>query len=551
MRSIVLAGFMGAGKSTVGAALAEKLGLPFIDTDAEIGRAEGMSIPEIFARHGEAHFRARERALAEQLVLRERCVIATGGGMIASDEIRALLLANCLCIGLIAAPETILARVGGESAAQSRPMLAGPDVRARIASLLNARAPFYRALHFHLHTDEVAPELLAERIAELSASEQLRIPVAIPGEQPYDIVIGDGLLAHLGAFIAGRGWTAPALIASDAIVASYHAGTAQLALARESIPSRIHTMDAGERNKTLNTVASFYRAMSEAGMDRNSPLVALGGGVVGDTAGFAAATYMRGVPFVQAPTSLLAMADSSIGGKTGVDTDFGKNLVGAFKQPDLVVMDTRMLGSLPVIELRCGYAEIIKCAFISGGQAFDRARMLAQSPLGMADASSLGEDGWVDDLMMQTLVDAILLKREVVVEDPFERGRRSLLNFGHTFGHGIEAWSGLRLKHGYAVALGMVCAARASRALGLCEQAHVDALIAMLRGVGLPTRLADVRPFGIGALDVDAIWRAMQNDKKKRAGQLRFVLMRAPGDLFLSDALDADDARTAIASLNE
>ncbi len=550
MRSIVLTGFMGAGKTSVGRALAQRLRLPFVDTDHEIEARERLTIPKIFEQHGEAYFRQRERETLLDVISRERCVIAVGGGLVNNAESRALLLERCLCVCLTASPDTILMRVGGEAAAQSRPMLRGGNVRERIESLLAERAAAYRAMHYHVDTDHGVLDETVTRIAAIAQAEQLRINVAIPGEKAYDIVMGDGLIDQLGALLCERGWTAPALIISDKLAASYFAGSALLALKRSGITAHLHTMDYGEQHKTLASVEAMYRACSAVGMDRNSPVIALGGGVLGDTAGFAAATFLRGVPFVQVPTTLLAMTDSSIGGKVGVDTPFGKNLVGAFKQPDLVVMDTRCLGSLPVLELRCGYAEIIKSAVIAGGDEYALARKLALSPMHGADPhASLGEDGWVDDLMMQTLVNAIGLKRSVVIEDPFERGRRALLNFGHTFGHGIEAWSAMRIKHGYAVALGMVCAANLSHRLGLCSAAHTRELLEMLRGVGLPTRLADLRVLGVSALDIDAIWATMQSDKKKRAGKLRFILMRSPGDLFVSDGVSEADAKWALGTL--
>jgi 3-dehydroquinate synthase len=275
----------------------------------------------------------------------------------------------------------------------------------------------------------------------------------------------------------------------------------------------------------------MYRAFSENGLERNSVVIALGGGVVGDTAGFAAATYLRGVPFVQIPTTLLAMADSSIGGKVGVDTPFGKNLVGAFKQPGLVIMSKDCLASLPEDELRCGYAEIIKGALLAGGPDYALVRRLAHRERTADDVTA------IDGTLHQALVNKIQLKRAVVEEDPFEQGRRALLNLGHTFGHGIEAWSGLRIKHGFAVALGMTCALRASHAVGLCTAGFVDESLAILRGAGLPTSMSDMAHTGTPVLDAPAIWRVMQSDKKKRAGHLRFVLIRAPGDAFVSDAV--------------
>jgi shikimate kinase/3-dehydroquinate synthase len=537
-RAIALAGFMGTGKSTVGAELAAQLGMPFVDADVELERREGRTIAEIFSADGETYFRARERELLLELSEREDIVIATGGGMVVNPDNRRRLLERCLCIGLNAPADVVLERVGGEAAAQTRPMLRGGDVRARIVELLAARAPAYAELHYRIETAERTPQDIAAEIAAIARTERRRIPVNIPPGHRYDIVMGDGVLDHLGAMIAQRGWSGPAAVVTDDIVGPLYAERAVAALARAGISASVVVVPHGEQNKTLATVEHMYRAFSERGMDRQSAVIALGGGVLGDTAGFAAATYLRGVPFVQAPTTLLAMADSSIGGKVGVDTPFGKNLVGAFKQPDLVAMDTGLLRSLPQIEVQCGLAEIIKAALIRGGgdyAAIDDLRRLGGAPT-------------IDDRLLQLLTNAIFLKREVVEEDPEERGRRALLNLGHTFGHGIEAYSGLRLKHGYAVSLGMVCALRLSNAICLCEDALVDDVLQVLRGVGLPTGIDDVADL-LPGWDVDEIWRLMQSDKKKRAGRLRFVLLSRPGDVFVRGDVEESQARAALASL--
>lgn len=537
-RTIALAGFMGTGKTTIGAALAARLGLTFVDADVELERREGRSIPEIFAVEGEPYFRARERELLQELSQRDDIVLATGGGMVVNPENRRLLLERCICVGLHASADVILERVGGEAAAQTRPMLRGGDVRARIIELLAARAPAYADLHYRVDTADRAPDEIAEQIAAIARAEARRIPVAIPPAYRYDIVMGDGVLDHLGALISQRGWSGPAAIVTDDVVGPLFAETAQASLHRAGIAASVVTMTHGEQNKTLASVEQMYRTFSERGMDRQSAVVALGGGVLGDTAGFAAATYLRGVPFVQAPTTLLAMADSSIGGKVGVDTPFGKNLVGAFKQPDLVAMDTRFLRTLPAVEIQCGLAEIIKAALIQGGDDYEAVRELRDAHGSVA----------VDDRLLRVLVNAIHLKRSVVQEDPEERGRRSLLNLGHTFGHGIEAYSGLRLKHGYAVALGMVCALRLSKTMCLCENALEGEVVDILRGAGLPTCVRDVQDL-LPGWDVDEIWRLMQSDKKKKAGRLRFILLSRPGDVFVrSDVADAD-ARAALASL--
>ena len=535
---LVLAGFMGTGKTTVGRLCARQLGYDFIDADAEIERRQGMSIPQFFEQEGEDAFRQVEAALVQELITRHKAVIATGGGMIVDAANRHALLGAGVCVCLTATPEAIMNRVNPAT----RPMLRGGDVRARIAELFKARAPAYRELHYSVDTTSRAPEATAQQVLAIYRAEQARMPVRVSAAfsgiseaDHYDIVLGDGVMDQLGFALAGRGWTTPFAIVSDDIVGPLYAERVRAALACAGIDSFIHMMPAGERHKTLATVEDIYRAFSAHGMERNCAVIAVGGGVVGDVAGFAAATYLRGVPFVQVPTSLLAMADSSIGGKVGVDTSFGKNLVGAFKQPELVVIDTACLRTLPLDELRCGYAEIVKAAVIDGGAAYERicAHTLAHT---------LKENVNDDPQLIVSLMDAIDLKRRVVEEDPFEKGRRALLNLGHTFGHGIEAWSGFAIKHGQAVALGMVCAAQLSQSLGLCDEDSAEQVVRLLSRSGLPVQLQE--------LDVDQIWRLMQSDKKKRAGKLRFVLLRAPGDCFVADAVTEEQARWALATLS-
>jgi 3-dehydroquinate synthase len=545
--NIALAGFMGVGKSTVGKLVAHIRGCDFIDTDVEIEQREGMSISRIFERHGENYFREKERALVRELTKRKNIVVATGGGTIVNDENRRVLLENFLCVVVTATPDAILKRIG-EDAAQARPMLHGDDVKSRIAHLLNERKSRYAELHYHIDTTDKTPEAVAEIVAQIAESEQMRIEVEL--DQRYPIILGDGMLDQLGYLLAGRGYAAPAAIISDKIVASHYAGRVSLALKAAGIASFVFTIPHGEQHKNLATVESMYRALSEHGMERNSPVIALGGGVVGDAAGYAAATYLRGIPFVQVPTSLLAMVDSSIGGKTGVDTAFGKNLVGAFKQPDLVVIDTQCLLTLPVIELRCGYAEIIKGALIKGGSDFELVRThLPNSRMrGAEEYFHTGENGYVDAVMMDAMVNKILLKREIVQDDPFEKNKRAWLNLGHTFGHGIEQWSNYEIKHGQAISLGLVCALRLSQKIGLCESSLVDDVISILDGVGLPTDLSAFKN-RLKPVDVDAVWQIMQSDKKKRAGKLRFVLIRKPGDVFVHDGVNEDDAKEAILAL--
>lgn len=532
---LILAGFMGTGKTTVGRLCARALGYEFVDADAEIEQRYGMTIPQFFTEKGEAAFRQVEAGLVQELAARRRMVIATGGGMIVDPANRHTLLNAGVCVGLTATPEAILSRVD----ASTRPMLRGDDVQARVAELLKARAHAYRELHYSVDTTTRTPEEVAAQVLAIYRAEHTRMPVRVSAAfsgiseaNHYDIILGDGVLDQLGFALAGRGWTSPFAIVTDDTVGPLYAERVRTALGCVGIDAFIHVMPSGESNKTLATVEGIYRALSEHGLERGNPVIALGGGVVGDVAGFAAATYLRGVPFVQVPTTLLSMADSSIGGKVGVDTPFGKNLVGAFKQPELVVIDTACLRSLPADEVRCGYAEIIKAALIDGGAAYER-----------VCAHPLSADAGVDQELIQSLLDAIDLKRRVVEEDPFEKGRRALLNLGHTFGHGVEAWSHFAVKHGQGVALGTVCAVRLSLSLGLCDEEQAEQAVHLLAASGLPVQLPGV--------DADKIWRLMQSDKKKRAGKLRFVLFRAPGECVITDAVTEEQARWALSTLSK
>lgn len=532
-KPLVLAGFMATGKSTVGQLCAARLGLRFVDTDQEIERRSGMPVARLFETQGEALFRRMEADLAREIGGWSNTVVATGGGMLVDDDNRRALRTSAICVALTAGTRVIAERLGPE-AADGRPMLRGGPLEERVSALMAARRAAYADLHYTIDTGPRTPEEVAERVLAIYGDEHERITVNHPGGA-YDIVTGQGILDHLGHALAGRFGRSPASVVSDSDVAPLYVERVVESLRAAGMSASTYVMPAGEAHKTLREVERMYSAFAGHGLERGSAVLAVGGGVVGDAVGFAAATYLRGVPFVQVPTSMLAMADSSIGGKVGVDTDFGKNLVGAFKQPELVWMDFDTLGTLPDDELRNGMAEVIKAAIIRGGLAW---RAFAHG----APAT--------DDERTSVLRDAILLKREIVQEDPFEHGRRALLNLGHTFGHGIETWSGYRLKHGFAVSLGMACAMHLSRAMGMCADATHDEVLAALGRLGLPTRLSDVRGFGAMLdADQDRIWALMQSDKKKQLGRLRFVVVREPGDVVVRDDVDEALARAALRSI--
>jgi 3-dehydroquinate synthase len=323
----------------------------------------------------------------------------------------------------------------------------------------------------------------------------------------YQVLVGADLLPNLAKLAQIQG---PIALITDSHVGPLHASRLDQVTCTVTIP-------AGEPHKTLATVQTIYDQLLAAGIDRQATIVALGGGVVGDVAGFVAATYLRGVDFVQCPTSLLAMVDASVGGKTGVDLPQGKNLVGAFKQPTAVLADVTTLQTLPPEEFAAGMAEVVKHGLISNPTLFARLE---------TDDWKLTSRASIADLQSLVAI-AIEVKRDVVQEDPFEQGRRATLNLGHTFGHAVEQVSGYRVRHGEGVAMGLVAAANLSARLEYCDPALQGRIETVLRSQGLPTRIP-------ANFDPASIYQAMFSDKKKAAGKLRFILLRDVGEVFLT-----------------
>ena len=547
IRPVVLAGFMASGKSTVGRLVARKLGFNFVDLDRLIEFEAGATVAQIFATQGEARFRRYEVEVLDRLLAAHEggdtaaMVIAVGGGAVMDTSTRAKLLAHAQVINLTASVDEILKRVGD---VRSRPLLNVEDPRTRIETLMRERAPAYAELHFTFDSTGMKAPDVAEQIVMLIRTERARIHLRVPiapayptATHNYDIIVGDGLIDQIGYALAGKRGGAAIAIVTDSNVAAHYAPPVQHSLNAVGINSFVTVMPAGESAKTLATVEHLFASFAEHGLARDGAVIALGGGVVGDTAGFAAASWMRGLPLIQVPTSLLAMADSSIGGKVGVDAAFGKNLIGAFKQPELVVVDLAVLRTLPADELACGWSEIIKAAFISGCVPFD------------ALAEEIRASWNSHRKALPALIEAMQLKKMIVEEDPFEHGRRAWLNLGHTFGHGIEWWSGFAIKHGQAVALGMVCAFTLAIEQGLCEARWLETLMSLLREARLPAKLADLAGVQSLTYDAEKILALMQSDKKKKDGKLRFVLMKSPGDLVVTADILPAALRRALDSI--
>lgn len=355
------------------------------------------------------------------------------------------------------------------------------------------------------------------------------IPVSGGAFAAYDVVVGRGLLANAGAHIApiAKGRT---VIITDQTVAAIHAETLTASLTAAGVRSEIVAVPAGEGSKSFFELERVLDRLLEIGLDRKDVVIALGGGVVGDLAGLTAALYMRGIDFVQIPTTLLAQVDSSVGGKTAIDTPRGKNLVGAFHQPRLVLADIDVLATLPERQVRSGWAEVLKHGLICDAAFFDW----------LAAEGAAGASG--DPMALErAVIRSVEIKSDVVGEDEKEAGRRALLNLGHTFGHAVETEVGFdegALAHGEAVALGCCMAFRYSAREGLCSDQDVARVEAVVAAAGLPTRLEQA-----GAFEADRLLALMAGDKKAEGGALTLILARGIGEAFVAKGVDAAKVR--------
>ncbi len=538
-RHVVLTGFMGTGKTAVGQMVARQMGRAFVDMDAEIETRAGKTIARIFAEDGEAAFRGMEATLCRELCrhpLAAPLVIATGGGTLVDPANRALVMESSTLICLSCDPDGILQRVGADGD-PDRPLLDVADPRAEVERLLAARRSAYQAIPWQIDTTGLSVEEVAAQVLHIAGV--ITLPVRHPGGQ-YEIHVGNGLLAHAGDLLRATGDRGLSqseggrvAIVTNPVVAPLYAAQVAHALRSAGFDPFVCSIPDGEPHKTLATVATLYEQFLAGGLDRSGTVLSLGGGVTGDVAGFAAATFMRGVRFVQVPTTLLAMVDASVGAKTGVDLPQGKNLVGAFKQPELVAIDPAVLATLPAEDLRSGMAEVIKHGIIGDPALFVEleARALRSQP-----PDHPATQGAVSALLLPAsqITRALRVKIEVVEQDPFEQGRRAVLNLGHTVGHALERLSGFALRHGEAVGIGMVAAARIAGELKRADASLAERVEAVLAGWGLPTRCP---PFDADGrrINVREIWAAMAHDKKRRGKTLRWVLPCAIGQVEIAE----------------
>ncbi len=496
-KNIVITGFMGTGKTTVGETLARKLNREFVDMDVMIEMRAGLSIPEIFRRHGEEAFRDIERNLAYELALRHGLVIATGGGTLIDDDLRDMMARHGTLICLQASPADIRARLAEND---GRPLAADWERH------YEERQQAYARIDLQIMTTGKSPlEIAAEIIALCGGA----LFVRTPDGGGYPIHIEREALSGIGQEAEALGLAGHVVLVANETIAPLYAER----LARDLPNANLIIVRDGETFKNLETVRHVYDELLTLGADRNTTLIALGGGVIGDMTGYVAATYMRGVNLVQIPTTLLSMVDSSVGGKVGVDLPQGKNLIGAFKQPRSVIIDPDVLDTLPELQWRCGMAEVIKHGLIGRPSLLDEAL-------------------WQPALAEHLVRQAVQVKIDLVETDPYEMGIRAHLNLGHTFGHAIEKVTQYAVPHGEAVAIGIVKAAFLSRNLGFIDEALVGQIQTMFWKIGLPTDIA---------LDSERWYAAMATDKKWKSGRSRLVVLKALGEAAVVEGVSRED----------
>ena len=527
-RSIVLVGLMGAGKTSIGRRLAARLALPFRDADTEIELAAGCTIPELFSRYGEDDFRAGERRVIRRLLSGDPLVLAFGGGAFMDPETRAIAREEAVSVWLRCPLGTLLQRVSGRD---NRPLLSDGDPGEILRRLMDVRDPVYAEADLIIDCDDEGPDATTERVVDALAAwnPPRRLSVVLPSTS-YDLVIGENLLARAGALLAPRLPQKRAVVVTDETVARLHLPALLQGLAQTAIATTTIVVPAGEASKNVQAWLDVVDRLLAARVERRTAIIALGGGVVGDLAGFAAAVTLRGLPFVQIPTTLLSQVDSSVGGKTGVNTAHGKNLIGAFHQPRMVLADTGTLATLPPRELRAGYAEIVKAGLIGDAGFF-----------AWCEANGAGVVGGDRDAQAEAIKRACAFKAAVVGDDEREEkpnDGRALLNLGHTFGHALEAEYGYTggLLHGEGVAVGLGLAFRLSARLGFCAAADAERVVSHLAALDMPAELRTLnRRFSAATLIGH-----MRRDKKVRDGVLQFVLVRGVGQAFTSSEVPVE-----------
>jgi len=526
--NIVLIGFMGAGKSTVGRHLAKKLGYAFIDLDQAIEHATGLSVAEIFKRFGEVRFRSEERLAVQKLTSASNTVIATGGGTVLHPENWKILADIGHIVWLRAKPGALHKRVQRNK----RPLLAEDSSVDRIKQLLIEREAIYARADYVLDTTQSPIRDLVKSLYRWVRKQSSHQLLVRSGGQAYSLWVGTDILPLLGQMLQDLRLTGKALVVSNQTVfqQNRYGETVQQSLAEAKLECNHFLVPEGEIAKSREVVESLYNYALEQEMEPRSPWIALGGGVVGDVTGFAAATFMRGVPLIQVPTTLLAQVDSSIGGKVAINHPRGKNLIGAYHQPRMVLADISTLSTLPAREIRNGLAEIIKCSIMEENDLF---LLLEQNlePILNLDPS----------LLTRIILQTCQFKASIVEADERDQGVRLFLNLGHTLGHALEAEGGFaRISHGEAVAAGVAFAGRLALKNDLWSEAEQSRLETLLQRSNLRLDLSGYQ--------VEPLLQRLKVDKKSADGAVRWIL---PAHIGIPPIVTPVAEQTVIPVLND
>ena len=542
---VILIGPPGSGKTTVAARVAALLGWSWVDTDDLVRRADGRDVPTIFAQDGEERFRELESVALKKALRRRHAVVATGGGIGERAENLRLLRDAGWVVSLSVRPETALERIrtphheDGASPGDARPLLAGENPLRRLHDLAERRMAWYTQAATVIVTDDLTLEEVARRVVAALAGRGLLSSegadaytrqVMAGSPRAYDAVVAWGGIASLADHLRALDLPPRLHFVADAHVAALYESALMPRLIAQGFDPLVYRVPAGEESKSREQLAAIHDWLAERRAERREAVLALGGGVIGDLAGFAAATYLRGVPLIHVPTSLLAQVDASIGGKVAINHPRGKNLIGAFYQPCLVLSDPALLLTMPSRERTEGWAEVVK-----HGIALD-ASYLARIE---QDAEKLAALRPVETTA--AIAGSVAIKAAIVETDERERdgGRRHLLNYGHTIGHAIESVAGYGAwLHGEAVAVGMMVAARIGLRRGITPAEVVERQERLLRLLGLPVTA--------NGLAVVELMRAALWDKKVSGGRVRWVLPTALGASSLYDDVPDDVVRDAL-----
>jgi 3-dehydroquinate synthase len=557
INNLIITGFSGTGKSLVAIKVALRLNWDFMDTDDEIVKQTGKPIAEIFRQDGEARFRELEREMIRKACQQRQTVIAIGGGAIVDPQNYELLAKVGLIVCLEAKPETICERLFRDAASslgrEVRPLLAVDNPLERIRQLKASRQPYYAKADWTVHTDGLSISEVAEEVirawrllrrtdsCQLSAFGDKDIACLVEtATQSYPVFVGYGLLDKLGEKMKQADLSGTANIISDENVFSLYGSKVEGILKNASFVVNSFVVPPGEETKSMGYAIKIYDFLVEHRAERDDVIIVLGGGMVGDLAGFVAATFLRGMPWIQVPTSLVAMVDASIGGKVGVNHPEGKNLIGAFYQPNLVLADPQTLTTLPQRELTSGWAEVIKHGLILDKEYFE----FLESNVNKLTKLE-------PELLTRAIARSAAIKAQVVSQDEKEReGKRTILNYGHTIAHGLEAATQYkRFLHGEAVAIGMMGAAKLSQRLGLLPSTAVERQQALLQKFGLPTSLRTKR--SNLKLSLAGVTRAMELDKKVRGKAIRWVLLKDIGKVVIRSDVPQEDVLAVLRELAE